>query len=137
MNNFIQLLKPLKTPAKYLLYFLIAFVLFYLFGQPPEFRDEVTKKIRLYAENYIDPKTNPLENGQQVAKEKEWVEKKKGMTRIRNTQADQTCGNIKYSIVNLGPDDYTGHSRFDHIVANVFNNDGGTALKADSTESIK
>jgi len=54
MNNFIQLLKPLKTPAKYLLYFFIAFVLFYLFGQPPEFRDEVTKKIRLYTENYID-----------------------------------------------------------------------------------
>ena len=54
MNNFIQLLKSLKTPAKYLLYFFIAFVLFYLFGQPPEFRDEVTKKIRLYTENYID-----------------------------------------------------------------------------------
>ena len=61
MNNFIQLLKPLKTPAKYLLYFFIAFVLFYLFGQPPEFRDEVTKKIRLYAENYINTQRNQRE----------------------------------------------------------------------------
>ena len=47
MSSFIQLLKSLKTPAKYLLYFLVGFVLFYFFViQPSELRDEVTKKIR-------------------------------------------------------------------------------------------
>jgi hypothetical protein len=59
MKSFIRLLKSLKTPAKYLLYFFIAFVPFYFFViQSPELRDEVTKKIRLYAENYFNPFNN-------------------------------------------------------------------------------
>ena len=56
MKNFIQLLKSLKTPAKYLLYIFVFLV------------------IVEFIWNYINLKTNLLENEQEVASGKETSE---------------------------------------------------------------